>query len=37
MNIALWTVQVLWGLFFGLNGFSKGLVLQPGPLAPSAP
>ena len=23
MNAALWTVQVLWGVFFSLNGFGK--------------
>ena len=23
MNTALWTVQVLWGVFFSLNGFGK--------------
>lgn len=25
MNTALWTVQVLWGAFFSLTGFSKAL------------
>jgi uncharacterized membrane protein YphA (DoxX/SURF4 family) len=23
MNTALWTVQVLWGIFFSLSGFGK--------------
>ncbi len=23
MNTALWTVQVLWGVFFSLTGFGK--------------
>ena len=23
MNTALWIVQVLWGVFFSLNGFGK--------------
>jgi uncharacterized membrane protein YphA (DoxX/SURF4 family) len=29
MNIALWTVQVLWGVFFSLTGFSKVLCYKP--------
>jgi hypothetical protein len=26
MNTALWTVQVLWGIFFSLSGFGKSHV-----------
>jgi hypothetical protein len=37
MNPALWTVQVLWGVFFSLTGFGKVFVLQAGPVEPSAP
>ena len=29
MNNALWTMQVLWGVFFSLNGFGKILCYQP--------
>jgi uncharacterized membrane protein YphA (DoxX/SURF4 family) len=29
MNAALWTAQVLWGVFFSLNGFGKVLCLKP--------
>ena len=29
MNIALWTVQVLWGVFFSLTGFGKVLCNKP--------
>jgi len=31
MNIALGTVQVLWGAFFSLNGFGKILYYKPAP------
>ena len=36
MNTALWTVQVLWGVFFSLTGFGK-VLLQAGPVEPGAP
>jgi hypothetical protein len=29
MNTALWTAQVLWGVFFSLNGFGKVLCYNP--------
>jgi hypothetical protein len=29
MNIALWTVQVLWEVFFSLTGFGKVLCHKP--------
>jgi uncharacterized membrane protein YphA (DoxX/SURF4 family) len=29
VNIALWTVQVLWGVFFSLTGFGKVLCYKP--------
>jgi uncharacterized membrane protein YphA (DoxX/SURF4 family) len=29
MNAALWTAQVLWGVFFSLNGFGKILCYNP--------
>ena len=29
MNTALWTVQVLWGVFFSLTGFGKVLCYKP--------
>jgi uncharacterized membrane protein YphA (DoxX/SURF4 family) len=29
MNAALWTAQVLWGVFFSLNGFGKVLCYKP--------
>ncbi len=29
MNIALWTVKVLWGVFFSLTGFGKVLCYKP--------
>jgi len=29
MKIALWTLQVLWGVFFSLNGFGKILCYKP--------
>jgi uncharacterized membrane protein YphA (DoxX/SURF4 family) len=29
MNAALWTLQVLWGVFFSLNGFGKVLCYNP--------
>lgn len=29
MNIALWILQVLWGVFFSLNGFGKVLCANP--------
>ena len=29
MNTALWTVQVLWGVFFSLTGFGKVLCYSP--------
>jgi uncharacterized membrane protein YphA (DoxX/SURF4 family) len=29
MNTALWTAQVLWGVFFSLNGFGKVLCYKP--------
>ena len=29
MNIALWTVQVLWDVFFSLTGFGKVLCYKP--------
>ena len=33
MNTALWTVQVLWGVFFSLTGFGKVLCYT-GPVEP---
>jgi hypothetical protein len=29
MNTALWSVQVLWGVFFSLTGFGKVLCYSP--------
>ena len=29
MNTALWTVQVLWGVFFSVTGFGKVLCYKP--------
>jgi len=29
MNKALWTVQVLWGIFFSVTGFGKILCYDP--------
>ena len=29
MNPALWTVQVLWGVFFSLTGLAKSLCYKP--------
>ena len=29
MNAAVWTAQVLWGVFFSLSGFGKVLLLKP--------
>jgi hypothetical protein len=29
MNTALWSVQVLWGVFFSLTGFGKALCYSP--------
>jgi hypothetical protein len=29
MNIALWTVQVLWGVFFSMSGLGKALCYNP--------
>jgi uncharacterized membrane protein YphA (DoxX/SURF4 family) len=29
MNTALWTLQVLWGVFFSINGFGKMLCYKP--------
>jgi len=29
MNTALWTVQVLWGIFFSISGFGKILCYKP--------
>jgi hypothetical protein len=28
MNTALWTVQVLWGVFFSVTGFGKVLMFN---------
>jgi len=29
MKTALWTVQVLWGVFFSITGFGKALCYKP--------
>jgi hypothetical protein len=29
LNIALWTLQVLWGIFFSVTGFGKALCYRP--------
>jgi hypothetical protein len=29
MNTALWTMQVLWGVFFSVTGFGKVLCYKP--------
>lgn len=31
MDTALWTVQVLWGVFCSLNGFGKVCFANPAP------